>query len=157
LRRTRSRLNTGERLDSIDISNLPDYLQRTVSSDSVDPSDIQAEELILSLQRRLQTLKENQLEITNETEQNTLLGNKLISIVEKFAELSEVEKIKMHINEIDTITNLLLRLSSRLAKVENDIQCLSENTDERTKNCLIERRDKMQLKYDEAKTLKRWY
>ncbi|CAF0900736.1 unnamed protein product [Didymodactylos carnosus] len=155
MRRLRSRFNSGERLDSISIQSYsPDYLQRTVFSDSIDSSNIQAEELILSLQRRLQTLKENRREITNETEENILLGNRLIGIVEKSAQASEVEKFKLHINEIDTITNLLLKLSSRLAKVENDIQCLQENIDERTKNCLIERRDEMQLKYDEARTLK---
>jgi hypothetical protein len=44
-----------------------------------------------------------------------------MKIIETKAELNEIEKLKLHINEIETITSVLLKLSCRLAKVENDL------------------------------------
>lgn len=44
-----------------------------------------------------------------------------------------MEKLKLHINEIDTITSILLKLSSRLAKIENDILMISSESSESTK------------------------
>ncbi len=94
----------------------------------------------------------------------------LLNIIESNAESNEIEKFKLHINEIDTITSILLKLSNRLAKVENDLSTLSDS-DEHTKvnirhvfkdgnfyflfqTSLLERREKAQQKHDEAKSLK---
>ena len=65
-----------------------------------------------------------------------------------------MDKLKLHINEIDTITSILLKLSSRLAKIENDILMLPSDSSEATKSSLVERRDQAQQKHDEAKALK---
>ena len=127
--------------------------------------------MLRSLKKRLESLKENQRIIHEETEDNKILGAKLISIIESTAEPNEIEKFKLHINEIDTITSVLLKLSSRLAKVENDLSSLPENSEQikvrRSRNSmqkstgnflfqasLIDRREKAQQKHDEAKSLK---
>lgn len=52
-----------------------------------------------------------------------------MNTIESNAESNEIEKFKLHINEIDTITTILLKLSSRLAKVENDLLMLSGSND----------------------------
>jgi hypothetical protein len=75
----------------------------------------------------LEILKDNQRIINNETETNTILGTKLIHLIESKAELNEIEKLKLHISEIDTITSVLLKLSSRLAKVENDLLMITDD------------------------------
>lgn len=90
-----------------------------------------------------------------------------MKIVEAQAEKHEIEKLKLHINETETITSVLLKLSSRLVKVEND---LSSTTDDSKVNLsfslrhhllldyfqvhLLEQRTKIREKHDEAKTLK---
>ncbi|CAF1556406.1 unnamed protein product [Adineta ricciae] len=159
LRRIRSRQSSGGDTSSITTSSnsSSDYIHRTVSNDSCifDDDDTlrQAEDLLCSLKKRLESLKENQRIIHEETEDNKILGAKLISIIESTAEPNEIEKFKLHINEIDTITSVLLKLSSRLAKVDNDLSSLPENS-EQIKASLIDRREKAQQKHDEAKSLK---
>ena len=102
-----------------------------------------------------------------------------MEIIECQADRNEIEKYKLHINEIDTITSILLKLSGRLAKIENDLLLLSDNDQankvsgycwlkhfffEDQKNyferfhylqaTLMERREQAQQKHDEAKALK---
>ncbi|CAF1564324.1 unnamed protein product, partial [Rotaria sordida] len=108
------------------------YIHRTVSNDSCifdDNTLRHVEDLLINLKKRRQILKENQRTINEEIEDNKTLGAKLLNIIESNAELSEIEKFKLHINEIDTITSILLKLSSRLAKVENDLSMLSGNNE----------------------------
>ena len=50
--------------------------------------------------------------------------------MESNAQSNEIEKFKLHINEIDTITSILLKLSHRLAKIENDLLLLSDNDEQ---------------------------
>lgn len=158
LRRIRSRHSSGGDTNSLTTSSnsSSDYIHRTVSNDSCicdDDAYRQLEDLINSLKKRLDTFKENQRTINEEAEDNKILGLKLVDIIESNGESNEIEKFKLHINEIDTITSILLKLSSRLAKIENDLLILPENNDQLKTN-LLERREKAQQKHDEAKTLK---
>lgn len=50
--------------------------------------------------------------------------------MESNAQSNEIDKFKLHINEIDTITSILLKLSHRLAKIENDLLLLSDNDEQ---------------------------
>ena len=50
-----------------------------------------------------------------------------MKFVESQAEVHEIEKLKLHINEIETITSVLLKLSCRLLKVENDLSAIPDN------------------------------
>jgi hypothetical protein len=51
-------------------------------------------------------------------------------IIESKGEANEIDKLKLHINEIDTITSVLLKLSARLAKVENDLLMITDDQDQ---------------------------
>lgn len=55
------------------------------------------------------------------------LFQKLIKLVESQGEIHEIDKLKLHINEIETITSVLLKLSCRLLKVENDLSSITDN------------------------------
>ncbi|CAF4179763.1 unnamed protein product, partial [Rotaria magnacalcarata] len=66
----------------------------------------QVDDLLTNLKKRRQILKENQRTINEEIEDNKNLGIKLLSIIESNAESSEIEKFKLHIDEIDTITSI---------------------------------------------------
>ncbi|CAM4916125.1 unnamed protein product [Rotaria socialis] len=158
LRRIRSRQSSGGDTSSITTSSnsSSDYIHRTVSNDSCifdDDTCRQVDDLLTNLKKRRQILKENQRTINEEIEDNKNLGIKLLNIIESNAESSEIEKFKLHIDEIDTITSILLKLSTRLARVENDLLMIS-SSNEHTKASLIERREKAQQKHDEAKSLK---
>jgi hypothetical protein len=61
---------------------------------------------------------------------------KLIKIIESKAEQNEIEKLKLHINEIETITSVLLKLSCRLAKVENDLSAITDDNAHAKVHCL---------------------
>ena len=54
--------------------------------------------------------------------------------VESKGELNEIEKLKLHINEIETITSVLLKLSSRLAKIENDLLMITDENSHKKVN-----------------------
>ena len=102
---------------------------------------------MFSLNKRLEILRDNQRIINDEIAINTLLGAKvrqsknsyfqnnfflrvcfqLMKIIESQAEQNEIEKLKLHINEIETITSVLLKLSCRLAKVENDLLTITDD------------------------------
>lgn len=45
---------------------------------------------------------------------------------ESHADQREIEKFRLHLNEIDTITSVLLKLSSRWSKIENDLHKCSD-------------------------------
>ncbi|CAF0860685.1 unnamed protein product [Rotaria sp. Silwood1] len=135
-------------IQNFETNNMNDI--RTNSNDNIR----QTEDLLLNLKRTLATLQENQSIIKDEIEMNTILGTKLINIIESKAELNEIEKVKLHISEIDTITSILLKLSSRLAKVENDLLIITDDDNAHTKANLLERREKIQEKHNEAKSLK---
>lgn len=88
-----------------------------------------------------------------------------MKIVESHAEIHEIEKLKLHINEIETITSVLLKLSSRLVKVENDLSIATDDTKVKSLHMfvlsvwlfqvhLLEQRAKIREKHDEAKNLK---
>ncbi|CAF4360904.1 unnamed protein product, partial [Rotaria sp. Silwood2] len=116
-----------------DLFPIPNHLKRKRSIQNSETNSMnniqtmlnnnirQTEDLLLNVKKTLETLQANQSIINDEIEINTTLGIKLINIIESKAELNETEKVKLHISEIDTITSILLKLSSRLAKVENDL------------------------------------
>ncbi|CAF5191675.1 unnamed protein product, partial [Rotaria magnacalcarata] len=114
LKRHRSRQNSA--------NNNTNDMQKS-SNDNIR----QTEDLLLNLRRTLDMLQANQRIIKDETEINTILGTKLINLLGAKAELNEIEKVKLHINEIDTITSILLKLSCRLAKVENDLLMITND------------------------------
>ena len=70
------------------------------------------------------------------------LSLQLVNIIEFNAESNEIDKFKLHISEIDTITSILLKLSSRLAKVENDLLAPTDSSESNkvTRRSIVRRR-----------------
>lgn len=66
---------------------------------------------------------------------NQELGVEVTSRVEAKARLAEAEKYKLHVEEIDKITSLLLGLSGRLARAENALLMMVEDADPEEKVC----------------------
>ena len=61
---------------------------------------------------------------------NTDIGKVLMKKLQIEGRQNEVDKYKLHVEEVDKITSLILGLSSRLAKSENSLINLPKNWNE---------------------------
>ena len=84
------------------------------------------EELLRRISHKLDVLRAEELSLKEEMALNEQLGQEVSSIVKAHPEAkpSEVLKFKLHVEEIDRITNLLLGLSGRLARTENALNSM---------------------------------
>lgn len=111
------------------------------------------EELVTSIGKKLEILRAEREAIKEEMRLNQELGTEVTSLVEARARLVEAEKYKLHVEEIDKITSLLLGLSGRLARAENALMLLKD-ADPEEKRILEGKRDKLSEQLEEAKRLK---
>lgn len=78
------------------------------------------------ISRKLEILRTAQAEIREEIQSNEMLGQIVIERVKETAKRNEFDKFKLHVEEIEKITSLLLGLSGRLARAENALMSLIE-------------------------------
>ena len=83
------------------------------------------EELVMSITRKLDILRAEREAIKEEVKLNHELGDVVTSKVEERAKVQEADKYKLHVEEIDKITSLLLGLSGRLARAHNALIMLT--------------------------------
>ena len=67
---------------------------------------------------------------------NLEVGKIIMQKLQMEARQNEVDKYKLHVEEIDKITSLVLGLSSRLAKSENTIINLQKGWSEEEEVCI---------------------
>ena len=89
-----------------------------------------------------------------ETALNEELGAQVARVVEAAAKPNEWLKYKLHVEEIDKITSLLLGLSGRLARTENELAGNVNKLAAEDKRTLEAKRAKLAEQLDEAKRLK---
>jgi protein Shroom len=75
----------------------------------------------------LDVLRAEQLSLKEEMAMNDELGYLVRATVDTRAKPNEFVKFNLHVAEIDKITSLLLGLSGRLARTENEIQGMPPN------------------------------
>lgn len=73
-------------------------------------------------------LREARETLLEDIQANNILGEEVESIVKEVCKSNEFDKFKMFIGDLDKVVNLLLSLSGRLARVENALNNLDENT-----------------------------
>ena len=78
-----------------------------------------------SITRKLKILRLEQSAIKEEIDINDELGSAVSGRVEQLAKSNEVDKFKLHVEEVEKITSLLLGLSGRLARAQNALMTLS--------------------------------
>ena len=86
-------------------------------------------ELISSIQLKLQTLWAERELIQSEVKEHVEHGRALESMVQDLCKPNEYERYMMFIVDLEKVVSLLLCLSSRLARVENAMEKIDENTD----------------------------
>uniref|UniRef100_T1IQV0 ASD2 domain-containing protein n=1 Tax=Strigamia maritima TaxID=126957 RepID=T1IQV0_STRMM len=130
-----------------------DVKQAKMDDDTMDVGK-KKEDLVTSIGRKLEILRTEQLIIHEEISANQELGRSVTNRVEKLAKSNEYEKFKLHVEEIDKITSLLLGLSGRLARAENALMDLADESSKEDREVIKAKRDKLYEQHEEAKRLK---
>ncbi|XP_068777068.1 protein Shroom2 isoform X3 [Struthio camelus] len=112
------------------------------------------QELIDSISRKLQVLREARETLLEDIQANNILGEEVEAIVKEVCKTNEFDKFKMFIGDLDKVVNLLLSLSGRLARVENALNNLDENTSPEERRTLVEKQKLLTQQHEDAKELK---
>ena len=86
------------------------------------------QELIDSLGKKLQVLREARESLQEDVHDNNSLGDEVEAVVQKVCKPNELDKFRMFVGDLDKVVSLLLSLSGRLARVENALNSLEEDT-----------------------------
>ncbi|XP_033003324.1 protein Shroom2 isoform X4 [Lacerta agilis] len=132
--------------------------QQQQSEDSEDELDHdlseKKQELIDSISRKLQVLREARETLLEDIQANNMLGDEVEAIVKEVCKSNEFDKFRMFIGDLDKVVNLLLSLSGRLARVENALNNLDENASPEERRILVEKKKLLTQQHEDAKELK---
>ncbi|XP_027002333.2 protein Shroom2 isoform X3 [Tachysurus fulvidraco] len=112
------------------------------------------QELIESLSKKLQVLREARESLQEDMQDNNALGEEVEATVQGVCKPNELEKFRMFVGDLDKVVSLLLSLSGRLARVENALNSLEEDTPLEEKRTLMEKRKLLIRQHEDAKELK---
>ncbi|XP_039708150.1 protein Shroom2 isoform X2 [Pteropus medius] len=111
-------------------------------------------ELIESITRKLQVLREARESLLEDIQANGVLGDEVEAIAKDVCKPSELDKFRMFVGDLDKVVNLLLSLSGRLARVENALNDLDENASPADRQSLLEKQRVLVQQHEDAKELK---
>ena len=75
------------------------------------------------------TLEKQRDDIASEIDANNAAGDALISLVGERGSMSDVDKLTVHIKEVESITNLLHVLRERLTRTRQDLSQATHQAD----------------------------
>ncbi|NXF06384.1 SHRM1 protein, partial [Smithornis capensis] len=110
-------------------------------------------ELMGSLQDRLQGLWQQRELLLSESRECAEQGEQLEATVRTLCKPNELERYLMFMGDLEKVVNLLLCLSSRLARVHNALSRVG-STDTEEKQSLSERHQLLSRQREDAKDLK---
>ncbi|XP_037626283.1 protein Shroom2 isoform X2 [Sebastes umbrosus] len=132
--------------------------QEQEEEDSEDELDIdlanKKQELIDSLSKKLQVLREARESLQEDVLDNNALGDEVEARVQQICKPNELDKFRMFVGDLDKVVSLLLSLSGRLARVENALNSLEEDATADETRTLIEKRKLLIRQHEDAKELK---
>uniref|UniRef100_A0A672ILS7 Shroom family member 2 n=1 Tax=Salarias fasciatus TaxID=181472 RepID=A0A672ILS7_SALFA len=112
------------------------------------------QELISSLARKLEVLREARQSLQEDVEDNEALGREVEATVQRLCQPNQLDKFRMFVGDLDKVVSLLLSLSGRLARVENALNSLEEEAPPEEKRTLTEKRKLLMRQHEDAKELK---
>ncbi|XP_013882768.1 protein Shroom2 isoform X2 [Austrofundulus limnaeus] len=137
---------------------MKDMQKQLEEQDSEDERDVdlasKKQELISSLARKLEVLREAQQSLQEDMEDNEALGRDVEATVQRLCQPNQLEKFCMFVGDLDKVVSLLLSLSGRLARVENALNSLEYEAPPEEKRTLTEKRKLLMRQHDDAKELK---
>ncbi|KAL6468807.1 hypothetical protein MHYP_G00223310 [Metynnis hypsauchen] len=137
---------------------MKDMQEQMKEQDSEDELDYdlsnKKQELIDSLSKKLQVLREARESLQEDMQDNNALGEEVEATVQTVCKPNELDKFRMFVGDLDKVVSLLLSLSGRLARVENALNNLEEGASSEEKYTLIEKRKLLIRQHEDAKELK---
>lgn len=94
----------------------------------MSPALCPQQELIESIGRKLQVLRQARQSLREDMQANSALGDEVEALAKAVCKPNEFDKFRMFIGDLDKVVNLLLSLSGRLARVENALNNLDDGT-----------------------------
>ncbi|XP_077390578.1 protein Shroom2 isoform X3 [Festucalex cinctus] len=126
--------------------------------DSEDELDMdlanKKQELMDSLSKKLQVLREARQSLQEDVLDNNALGDEVEARVQQVCKPNELDKFRMFVGDLDKVVSLLLSLSGRLARVENALNSLDEEATPEERRTLTEKRKLLIRQHEDAKELK---
>lgn len=95
---------------------------------TASPALCPQQELIESIGRKLQVLRQARQSLREDMQANSALGDEVEALAKAVCKPNEFDKFRMFIGDLDKVVNLLLSLSGRLARVENALNNLDDGT-----------------------------
>ncbi|XP_023563857.1 protein Shroom2 isoform X2 [Octodon degus] len=111
-------------------------------------------ELIDSISRKLQVLREARESLLEDIQANNALGDEVEAVAKDVCKPNEFDKFRMFIGDLDKVVNLLLSLSGRLARVENALNNLEDSPSPGDRQSLLEKQRVLIQQHEDAKELK---
>ncbi|XP_042638949.1 protein Shroom2-like [Orycteropus afer afer] len=111
----------------IKMKDLQEQQQAEEDSGSDLDLSVKKQELIESISRKLQVLREARETLLEDIQANNELGDEMEAIAKDVCKPNEFDKFRMFIGDLDKVVNLLLSLSGRLARVENALNNLDDS------------------------------
>ena len=74
-----------------------------------------------------ETWEDKRSEILSEIDANNESGEDIISLVSEYGSMSDVDKLTVHIKEVESVTNLLIVLRERLDRIEEELSQIPGN------------------------------
>uniref|UniRef100_A0A667X4M3 Shroom family member 2 n=2 Tax=Myripristis murdjan TaxID=586833 RepID=A0A667X4M3_9TELE len=137
---------------------MKDMQEQLEEQDSEDELDVdlasKKQELISSLARKLEVLREARQSLQEDVEDNEALGREVEATVQRLCQPNQLDKFRMFVGDLDKVVSLLLSLSGRLARVENALNSLEDEAPPEEKRTLTEKRKLLMRQHDDAKELK---
>ncbi|XP_054479449.1 protein Shroom2-like isoform X2 [Anoplopoma fimbria] len=137
---------------------MKDMQEQLEEQDSEDELDVdlasKKQELISSLARKLEVLREARHSLQEDVEDNEALGREVEATVQRLCQANQLDKFCMFVGDLDKVVSLLLSLSGRLARVENALNSLEDEAPQEEKRTLTEKRKLLMQQHEDAKELK---
>ncbi|XP_049598510.1 protein Shroom1 [Syngnathus scovelli] len=110
--------------------------------------------LVCYIEERLRSLEETRGELQADIQENTAHGEALEALVRERCLPLELERYNLFIGDLERVVNLLLCLSARLARVQNALSTVGQDTDAEEKQSLESRHRLLCKQREDAKDLK---
>ncbi|XP_077085914.1 protein Shroom2-like [Siphateles boraxobius] len=137
------------------MKDMQEHMEEQDSEDELDYDlSNKKQELIDSLSKKLQVLREARESLQEDVQDNNALGEDVEATVQTVCKPNELEKFRMFVGDLDKVVSLLLSLSGRLARVENALDNLEEGTSADEKHTLTQKRKLLIRQHEDAKELK---
>ncbi|XP_061103471.1 protein Shroom3 [Conger conger] len=110
--------------------------------------------LMWHIEQRLQAVEAQREALQEEVRENELQSGAVDALVRESCLPAEHERYALFIGDLERVVSLLLCLSTRLARVQNALSTVDENTDAEEKKSLDSRHSLLCKQRDDAKDLK---